>query len=124
MELVKPITSDHDLIALAKRLNIKLDGVLALQEITKPAPRKGTFIFLLRSDSGVGHSTCMHDNHYFDSMGVGPPTEIGDVPYNEKQIQDTYGEYCGPYCLMWLYAKQHNRMDLLNRFHDLDTDAI
>jgi len=57
-------------------------------------------------------------------MGVGPPTVLGDLPYNEHQYQSAYAEYCGPWCVFWLYSQQHNRPDLLKRFHDLDVDAI
>jgi hypothetical protein len=56
-QYIKAITSDHDLIALAKQLGVKLDGVLALPEIKKPFPAKGTYIVLLRADGGVGHRT-------------------------------------------------------------------
>ncbi|GMF36778.1 unnamed protein product [Phytophthora lilii] len=123
-ELVKPITSDHDLIELAKQLDVRLDGILALSEIKEPLPAKGSYIILLRVDGGTGHWVCLNDGHYFDSMGVGPPSILGELPYNEKQYQGTYVEYCGPWCLIWLYTQQHNRQDLLKNFHDLDTDVI
>jgi hypothetical protein len=28
------------------------------------------------------------------------------------------------FCLLWLYAKQHKKMYLFDRFEDLDTDVI
>jgi hypothetical protein len=121
-EYIKAITSDHDLIALAKHLGVHLDGILEVSEIKKPLPAKGTYIILLRTDAGVGH--CCTADHYFDSMGVGPPTVLGDLPYNEHQYQSAYAEYCGPWCVLWLYSQQHSRPDLLKRFHDLDVDAI
>ncbi|GMF48362.1 unnamed protein product [Phytophthora fragariaefolia] len=111
---VKPITSDHDLIELSKQLNVRLDGILALPEIKAPLPLTGSYIILLRVASGTGHWVCINDGHYFDSMGVGPPSILGELPYNEKQYQGTYAEYCSPWCLLWLYAKQHNQGDLLN----------
>jgi hypothetical protein len=123
-EYIKAITSDHDLIALAKHLGVKLDGILALQEITKPFPEKGTYIILLRTDGGVGHWTVCVDSHYFDSMGVGPPKVLGDLPYNEHQYQGAYNEFCGPFCMLYIYCRQKNRMDLLKGFVDLDVDAI
>jgi hypothetical protein len=123
-EYIKEITSDHDLIALAKHLGVELNGILEISEITKPLPAKGTYIILLRTDGGVGHWTCSTDGHYFDSMGVGPPTVLGDLPYNEFQYQGTYSNYCGIYCLLWLYSQQHNRPDLLKGFGNLDTHAI
>jgi hypothetical protein len=123
-QYIKAITSDHDLIALAKHLGVKLDGVLALPEIKKPFPAKGTYIVLLRADGGVGHWTAYDDGHYFDSMGIGPPMVLGDLPYNEIQYQSAYAEYCGPWCMLYIYCRQRGRMDLLKRFNDLDVDAI
>jgi hypothetical protein len=123
-ESIKAITSDHDLIALAKHLGVKLDGILEISEITKPLPKEGTYIILLRTDGGTGHWTCVNDGHYFDSMSVGPPTALGDLPYSEHQYQGSYSEFCGPFCVLWLYSQQHNRPDLLKGFVDLDVDAI
>jgi hypothetical protein len=123
-EYIKAITSDHDLIALAKHLGVKLDGILEISEIKKPLPAKGTYIILLRTDGGVGHWTVCVDSHYYDSMGVGPPTVLGDLPYNEHQYQSAYAEYCGPFCMLYIYCRQNNMMDLLKGFVDLDVDAI
>jgi len=122
--LIKPITSDHDLIELSKQIGVHIDKILSLSEIREPLPKKGTFVILLRADGGVGHWTAVCDWNYFDSMGVGPPTVIGDLPYNEQQYQGTYDEFCGPFCMLWLYTRQHNRPNLLKRFNDLDTDII
>ncbi|GMF65918.1 unnamed protein product [Phytophthora lilii] len=47
-QLIKPITSDHDLIELAERLNVHLDDIFESREITKPLPKKGTYLILLR----------------------------------------------------------------------------
>ena len=122
--LIKAITSDHDLIELSKKIGVHIDQILSLPEIKSTLPSKGTFIILLRADGGVGHWTALNDGKYFDSMGVGPPRIVGDFTYNEKQYQGSYDEFCGPFCLLWLYTQQHNRSDLLKRFNDLDVDAI
>ncbi|GMF33843.1 unnamed protein product [Phytophthora lilii] len=124
MELIKGITSDHDLIELSKRIGVRLDGIYELPEIRKSLPAKGSYLVLLRTDPGVGHWTAVSDSNYFDSMGVGPPEVLGKLHYFDKQIQGSSDEYCGIYCLLWLYAKQHGQMHLFDRFTDLDTDIL
>ncbi|GMF27118.1 unnamed protein product [Phytophthora lilii] len=96
MDFIKPITSDHDLIKLAGILNVHLDAIYESSEITKPLPKKGTFIILLRKPNmDVGHWTCAHNGSYFDSMGEGPPTSFGVMKYNELQTQSARADYCG-----------------------------
>lgn len=124
MNLVKEITSDHDLIALADKLNINLDGAITIDEV-KRSMLKGTYIVLLRAgSSGVGHWVAAHDGEYFDSTGVGPPTKLGEMPYNQIQFQGTYGAYCGIWCLLWLYSKQKRKPDLMKGFNNIDADII
>src|SRR6218665_529556 len=115
--LIKPITSDHELIELADKINIELDGIYDLPEIKKPLGR-GSHLILLRKGDGVGHWTAQHENEYFDSMGQGPPTVLGDLKYNPKQYQGFASDYCGIFCLCWLYVKQKGKSELLNKFTD------
>ena len=122
MDLVKGITSDHDLIALAEKLNIHLDGVMTIDEAKNI--KRGSFIILLRAGGGIGHWVAAHDGEYFDSTGVGPPTKLGLLPYNQIQYQSTYSEHCGIYCMLWLYAKQNKKPELLRGFHNFDIDFI
>ncbi|GMF38013.1 unnamed protein product [Phytophthora lilii] len=101
MELVKPITSDHDLIELAKRIGVHFDDIFESNEIAKPLPKKGSYLVLLRPPNlDVGHWTAVHNGEYFDSMGEAAPTKYGVGRYNTKQYQGTYGDYYGPF----LYA--------------------
>ncbi|EGZ07858.1 hypothetical protein PHYSODRAFT_526657, partial [Phytophthora sojae] len=87
MELIKPITSDHDLIELAKKMNIHLDDIFESSEITKRLPKKGSYLILLRQPNmDVGHWTCVHDGEYFDSMGEAAPTKYGVGKYNPKHV--------------------------------------
>lgn len=123
MEFVKPITSDHDLIELAKRLNVHLDGVVTIDEVDRPLT-KGSYIILLRAGPGVGHWVAACNGEWFDSMGVGPPTIAGRLPYNQIQYQDTYGEFCGSWAMLFLYARQRRMPQLLRGFHNLDVDAL
>ncbi|GMF34227.1 unnamed protein product [Phytophthora lilii] len=77
-QVIKPITSDHDLIELAERLNVHLDDIFESSEITKPLLKKGTYLILLRQpDLDVGHWQAVHDGEFFDSMGEAAPTKYG-----------------------------------------------
>lgn len=120
---MKAVTSDHDLLELAKKLHVRIDGVLTVDDVTKPLT-KGTYIILLRAGPGVGHWVCVSDGSYFDPTGVGPPTKVGALPYSEFQYQGTYDEYCGVWCLLYLYSRQRNRPELMRGFRNLDVDAI
>ncbi|KAJ8572059.1 hypothetical protein ON010_g4779 [Phytophthora cinnamomi] len=121
MDLIKPITSDHDLIKLAMKLNVHLDHIFESNEIKAPLPKKGSFLILLRKpNQDVGHWSAVYNHEYYDSMGEGPPKEYGISKYNEIQTQSAHGSYCGVWALLWLYAKQHNRMDLFKKFKDLN----
>ncbi|EGZ29457.1 hypothetical protein PHYSODRAFT_477031 [Phytophthora sojae] len=106
MEFVKGVTSDRDLLALAKRIGVRIDGIYELSEIRKPLTSKGSYLILLRTSPGIGHLDCC------------------DLLYFDKQIQGSSDEYCGIFCLLWLYAKQHGQMHLMDRFVDLDIDVI
>lgn len=126
MELVKGITSDHDLIALAKKIGVHLDDILMSSEITKAGiPKKGSFLVLLRpEDRDIGHWTAVHNGEYYDSMAEGPPRSYRIRKYNPIQYQGARDEYCGIFCLLWLYSKQRNEPDLLKGFHDLNLTVI
>jgi hypothetical protein len=124
MDLIKAITSDDDLIKLANKIGVKIDAIYDAPDIKSKIPKKGSFIILMRNHDGVGHWVAVHDNFYFDSMGEGPPKRFGIKKYNEVQYQGTYDDYCGIYCLMFLYAKQHNKSDLLKGFNDLNVKVV
>ncbi|KAL7687711.1 hypothetical protein Plhal304r1_c021g0074101 [Plasmopara halstedii] len=84
MELVKPITSD----------------CLAYW---------GSYLVILRPPHLiVGHGTAVHDGEYFDSMAEAAPTKYRCV-YCCCRV--TFGDYCDPFCMIWLYSNQHKRPD-------------
>ncbi|POM67643.1 Hypothetical protein PHPALM_16318 [Phytophthora palmivora] len=53
-------------------MNVHIDGILDFRNVKAPLTH-GSYIALLRLDSGVGHWVCVHNNEYFDSMDLGPP---------------------------------------------------
>ena len=120
MDLIKGITSDHELIELANLLDIELDGIFTLDEIKKPLPKNRNYIILLENGDGIGHWVCTFHDQYFDSAGEPPPLILGIKKYNHKQYQSAYREYCGIWCLLFLYAKQNHRPDLLDGYYDLN----
>ncbi|KAL7682121.1 hypothetical protein Plhal304r1_c051g0134151 [Plasmopara halstedii] len=125
VDLIKPITSDHDLIKLADRIGVHLDGIFESNEIVKPISKTGTYLILLRTPNrDIGHWTCVDSGEYFDSMGEAAPTKYGIGKYNPKQYQGTYGDYCGVWCMLWLYCKQQRKMNVLERFKDLNLTIL
>ncbi|GMF42277.1 unnamed protein product [Phytophthora lilii] len=125
MELVKPITYDHDLIELAEKIGVHLDDIFESSETTQPLPKKGSFLILMRQPNmDVGHWVCVYDGEYFDSMGEAAPTKFGIGRYNPKQFQGTYGDYCGPFCMLWLYSEQYKRSDVFKNMKDLNLSIL
>jgi hypothetical protein len=116
------ITSDRELRALAVQLNIQIDGIYDLRNIQSPLPKTGSYLVLLRNAPGTGHWCALHDGYWFDSMGVQGPSILELDRYNQVQYQGTYNEFCGLWCLLYLYSKQKNRPALLDGFTDLDVD--
>jgi len=123
IKCIQPVTSDHDLIELAGLIGVHLDGIYTINEINKPL-ESGTYLILLGHEGSVGHWVCVNNGQYFDPIGEGAPTKLGDLPYSQFQYQSTYGEYCGVWCLFWLYCQQINRLGLLKGFTDLNINAI
>lgn len=124
-KLIKGITSDNDLLALADRVDVDLDDILTIDECDGRNLSKGAFIILLKGDhSDVGHWTTICNGHYFDPVGVGPPMSLGNMSYSKKQYQGAYAEYCGIFCLLWLYCKQKDKMHLLDQFVDLNIEVV
>lgn len=119
-KLINGVSSDHDLITLANALGIHIDEILTAETIHHKLDKHKTYLILLRIDNGIGHWTACSDDYYFDSQGIGPAAHFGIEKYNNKQYQGVYNNFCGIWCLLWLYARQKNRMDLLDGFYDLN----
>jgi hypothetical protein len=119
MKLVKGVSSDHELIELAKLLNIHLDNVITIDEVDK-IDRNGTYIILLRIDRGVGHWVAYDRGDYFDPFGIGAPLELPAKSYNVHQYQGVKNQYCGIWCILWLYSRQYKKRSLMDGFHDLN----
>ncbi|DAZ98116.1 TPA: hypothetical protein N0F65_003102 [Lagenidium giganteum] len=109
--LIKPVTSDHDLIELANIINVHLDGIYGLGELHRPLG-KGSYLILLGDGQDVGHWCAQYNDKYFDSMGEGPPKVLGNLKYNRKQYQGVSKSYRGIWCLLWLYIYKKISIDI------------
>jgi len=110
--------TNFDLIDLAKKMNIKLDGVLSKDEITKSM--KGQFFIINLDDSyeptnGTHWTALIHLHNewvYFDSFGCVGPNIIEKLSknylYTKDQVQDIEATSCGWWCLYFLYYFQYN----------------
>lgn len=116
------ITSDRELSDLANQLNIDINCIIDYRDINSRLHSNKTYLILLRKGPGIGHWTAAHNGYYFDSMGVPPPSILGFDEYSDVQYQGTYNEYCGIWCLLWIYSKQKRRPELLRGFIDLDLE--
>jgi len=116
---IKGITSADDLYRLADRLGVHIDNIVSADQ-AHSLPERGSYIILLKGPhSDIGHWCCLHNGHFFDSMGVRPPSSIKAKSFNDVQYQSTYGDFCGPWCIAFLLSKQKKK-DILNSFYDLD----
>jgi hypothetical protein len=110
---------------VSKTIGVHLDDIYESNEITKPISKKGSYLVLLRPPNlDVGHWQAVHNGEFFDSMGEAAPTKYGIGKYNPKQYQGTYGDYCGPFCLLWLYSKQYNKPQVFSKMKDLNLTII
>ncbi|GMF15004.1 unnamed protein product [Phytophthora lilii] len=96
MGLVKPITSDHDLIELAKRIGVHLDDILK-SEITHPFPKKGSYLILLRQPNMDaehwtafynGETSIQWEKQHLRSTGSGDT-----IQNRSKVLMETIVEY-------------------------------
>ena len=125
---MRGITSNFELINLAKILNIPLTAIIYKNELYKFNPDEDcSFIIDLhdKEDPSTGHWVALtkKDNKfiYFDSFGIIYPLAIYNfckdypIQYNTKQIQSLSTEWCGGYCLAFLW---HMRTGNLQQFID------
>jgi hypothetical protein len=46
------------------------------------------------------------------------------MKYNELQTQSAKADYCGIWCMLWLYCMQHKKQHLLKRFNNLNVIVL
>ena len=119
--------TNYELLEIAKDLRVPLEGVYSkdLLSKTKPRPGCGYIVNLVGSDDGFGShwvSFVVNKNGtstYFDSFGVGPPTDVLEflrsskpVEYNCKQVQGVDQGFCGYFCVafLWFVLVRHGSL--------------
>ncbi|KAL8013029.1 hypothetical protein Plhal710r2_c041g0142131 [Plasmopara halstedii] len=105
-----------------KKLKIQLDGVIIIEEAKAIIKRNGRYIILLHEGDNTGDWVCYDRGSYFDSFGEPPSRSLLKFVkmYNRKQYQAVELNFCGQWCLLWLYSRQYNRPDLLDQISDLN----
>lgn len=80
-KLIKPITTDTDLVELARLLNVQLNGIIDIRDANKDnIQHEGSYIILLRKDDSTGHWVAIHNDEYFDSrMSRSSKTKLTEV---------------------------------------------
>ena len=117
--------TDIQIKDLAGKLSIPLEAV-CFKSTLKDMKLKHNRSYIINLENEIGedgdrndgtHWTCFQVDEYpngkkmacyFDSYGVGPPTEVIDfvgeeIPYNKKDIQSLMNNACGWYCLAYLH---------------------
>ena len=118
------LTTNEQLIRLAKRFGIPLNAVISKNHLYDMTPMKGGYIVNMEdSDEGSGsHWVAIWFDSlnkiplYFDSFGIDPPIAIIDFMkkvndkciFSSKEIQNINSGFCGQYCLFFLHQMSKN----------------
>ena len=121
-------TTNNQIVSLCIKLNIKLIKICMKDELKAPLQQGNYIINLQNHDQPGTHwvSFRKYKNYVFynDSFGVVPPQNEYDifknegnlVYYNTHQHQDLNANSCGYWCIYFLYAMEHNKGSMLQRF--------
>ena len=109
------IDSDHDLLKLAKAMEVKVDQIAFKQYLDT----KKDYCILNMGTPAIGGTHWIavsnKDKLYFDPLGLPIPRVIPrDYKYYKINIQDYRYGHCGDYCVLWLWYLQH---DSLSNFY-------
>lgn len=113
--------SNIDIQGLCKKLKIKLNEICMKDELRIEDMYNGGYIINLANHNQSGtHWVCFQkiDNtiYYCDSYGVVAPQNQVDLfanlsyklYYNKVQVQDFSSNFCGLFCVLFLYIIQNN----------------
>ena len=116
-------------IAASLGLEIKVISIYDLKEVKKNI----NYIILITPSPEIknGHWVALRNNNYFDPYGV-PPSQvltssIPNLKYSNHQIQSLKMNYCGIFCIYWLYFMKKNKTyqkamnDMMKYFYDYNT---
>ncbi len=126
--------SNTQIVSLARRHRLKVDGIYLRDDIPKNVGIKDGFtVFNLdhrhQHDSGT-HWTAAYASAegcvYFDSFGMPPSIEIEEFIkrrfpafyYNHRELQDYYAGTCGLWCLAFGNYVRHSPEHLVKAAND------
>ena len=123
------LTTDVDLMKMAKKLNIKINAIVYKDQLKQIKPVYGSYIINMSNSNNQGtHWIALYiskikgalvqsDAYYFDSFGCESPTEIIDfvkragiseLTMSNIQIQSMASGYCGWFCANFLAFMNRN----------------
>lgn len=120
--LRKSETSDKELIKLGNLMGIRNLRISWASDYDKNY--KGPQILNLGNRSNGGtHWVAVFNDHYFDSLGLPPPSisDLHNKQYTDIDIQPSMQGHCGQYCLLWIRHMMDNDMgDFYKLFNGLN----
>lgn len=136
--------SNFDLVEIARRQKIPLDGVISkdrLKERFKPKPNQPINLIINLQDLYDGDGNLQGGSHwvslcyfvkekkycYFDSYGFPPPVDVvqfcqkhhpqTEILYTDSQIQELNTIWCGVYALQFIdYMRTYPNIPLRKRY--------
>lgn len=115
--LTESVSSDGDLIWLARSIGVRIDQI----DFKQYMDRDADFAILNMGTPQMGGTHWVAvgnaDRVYFDPLGLPRPVVIpADYAYREVDVQDPRHGRCGQYCVLFLWYLQHGTVD---RFYEM-----
>jgi len=114
------VDSDHDLLKLAKAMDVKIDQIVFKQYMDKSKD----YCILNMGTPAIGgtHWVAVSNKEkiYFDPLCLPRPRVIpaSYLQYN-KRIQDHRYGHCGDYCVLFLWYLQHDSLANFTKNFDI-----
>lgn len=120
--------SNSDLMSIAIKLKLKLNGIYMKDELKAPLKEGNYIINLQNHDEPGSHWACFvkhqNDIYYNDSFGVIMPQneydifkeESDNIYYNTIDQQNINASSCGWWAIMFLYFMKVSKGSMINRF--------
>jgi hypothetical protein len=126
------ITSDKQLLELAKKLNIQINYIGFIENLNNISKDGGYIINLANVGSGGSHWTSFYKEgdklFYYDSFAVGFEDKLIELAHKSNiktiiwndyhQHQDITEEMCGIWVLLFLYHFQNSKLPFEERFKE------
>ncbi|KAF4128243.1 hypothetical protein GN958_ATG22565 [Phytophthora infestans] len=110
--LREPATTDKQLFRLAKAVGIRNVAISWLQNYDPN--HKGPQVINLGSPRmGGTHWVAVYRDHYFDPLGMPPPSvkDLDEKQWTTIDVQKSSYGHCGQYCIYFLWHAIRNDVD-------------